>query len=138
MTDRHSLGELQLAIMRVLWETGGATSTEVHRALGRDLAPTTVATMLRKMEDKGVVEHDVDGRRFVYRAAVQEQAITRNMVGQLVDRLFAGDPVALVDHLVREGEIESDRLDALRDAVERAERARSAAKGGTTGKERSR
>lgn len=121
MTDRHSLGELQLAIMRVLWERGQATSSEVHRALGRDLAPTTVATMLRKMEDKGVVDHRSEGRRFIYFPAVREEAVTKSMVGQLVERLFGGDAVALVDHLVQEGEIEPDRLDALRQAVAEAE-----------------
>ena len=60
---RHTLGDLQHAIMAVLWERGEATAARVHEALReeRGLAPTTIATMLRKMEDKGVVAHRAEG-----------------------------------------------------------------------------
>ena len=52
MTSKHTLGDLQLAIMRVLWSQGEATVADVHRALleERGLAPTTIATMLVKMD----------------------------------------------------------------------------------------
>ena len=65
MTDRHRLGELQLAIMRVLWAHDGATVLQVHQALSpaRDLSASTVGTMLQKMERKGAVRHRRDGRR---------------------------------------------------------------------------
>ncbi len=64
MGSKHSLGDLQLAIMRVLWTDGESTVADVHRELldERGLAPTTIATMLRKMEDKGVVLHRREGR----------------------------------------------------------------------------
>ena len=66
---RHALGDLQHAIMAILWARGEATAAEVYEALREDrgLAPTTIATMLRKMEDKGVVVHRAQGRQFVYR-----------------------------------------------------------------------
>ena len=113
---RQILGELQHAIMAVLWDRGEATTADVHEALrdDRGLAPTTIATMLRKMEDKGVVLHRVDGRQFVYRAAVSEDQVRRSMVGELVGRLFGGDPKALVAHLVSENEIDPAELDELR------------------------
>ena len=87
---RHTLGDLQHAIMGVLWERGEATTAEVHEALReeRGLAPTTIATMLRKMEDKGVVAHRAFGRQFVYRPTVTEDLVRRSMVGELVERLF--------------------------------------------------
>ena len=112
---RHTLGELQHAIMAVLWERGEAATAEVHEALqGRGLAPTTIATMLRKMEDKGVVSHRSVGRQFLYRPAVSEDQVRRSMVGELVERLFAGDPKALVAHLVSEHEIDAEELRELR------------------------
>jgi predicted transcriptional regulator len=119
-----SLGELQLAIMRVLWRAGEATAAEVHRALvdARGLAPTTIATMLRKMEAKGVVTHRADGRQFVYSASVAQTEVKRSMVGELVDRLFGGDPEALVSHLVEEGEIDSEQLEELRARVAESRR----------------
>jgi len=73
-----------------------------------------IATMLRKMEDKGVVAHRADGRQFVYRPVVSEDQVRRSMVGELVERLFGGDPKALVAHLVSENEIEAGELEALR------------------------
>ncbi|MEM7205714.1 MAG: BlaI/MecI/CopY family transcriptional regulator [Planctomycetota bacterium] len=119
MSSDLSVGRLQLLILRVLWERGEATVAEVHDALraSRDLAPTTVATMLTKMERKGVVTHRVDARRFVYRATVDETEVHRSMVRDLVDRVFEGDSSALVHHLVREGEIDAGELEDLRARV---------------------
>jgi predicted transcriptional regulator len=123
MARSHHLGELQLAIMRVLWDRGEAAASDVHAALGRErgLAPTTIATMLRKMEDKGVVKHREDGRTFVYRAVVGSEQVHRRMVGDLVERLFDGDALELVNHLVREGDIDLQELDALRAAIAAAQ-----------------
>jgi predicted transcriptional regulator len=117
--SRPTLGELQHAIMAVLWKRGEATVAEVHEALReeRGLAPTTIATMLRKMEDKGVVAHRAEGRQFVYRPTVSEDHVRRSMVGELVERLFGGDPKALVAHLVSEHEIEPGELPELRRRV---------------------
>ena len=116
MGKLDSLGDLQLAIMRELWSRGEATVTDVHGALRqtRGLAPTTVATMLKKMETKGVVGHRTEGRRFVYHPTVSEEQVTRSMVANLTGRLFRGDVRALVSHLVSEHEIDSDELDDLR------------------------
>lgn len=116
MAHTHRLGDLQLAIMRVLWTRGQATVADVHQALApeRSLATTTVATMLRKMEDKGVVTHDQAGRQFVYRPTVQQSDVRRHMVGDLIDRLFSGDAKALVNHLVTEGQIDQRELEVIR------------------------
>jgi predicted transcriptional regulator len=116
---RHTLGDLQHAIMAVLWERHEATAADVHEALReeRGLAPTTIATMLRKMEDKGVVAHRAEGRQFVYSATVSEDQVRRSMVGELVERLFGGDPKALVAHLVSEHEIATGELSDLRRRV---------------------
>lgn len=120
MPPKHHLGELQLAIIRVLWARGEATAAEVHEALvtERGLALTTIATMLRKMEDKGVVRHRTRGRSFVYRPSVSQDAVHRTMVGDLVARLFDGDPKALVHHLVQEGEVDFEELEQLRRELE--------------------
>jgi predicted transcriptional regulator len=120
---KHTLGELQHAIMRVLWQRDEATVAEVHEALReeRGLAPTTIATMLRKMEDKGVVDHRVEGRHFIYRPVISEDEVRTSMVGELLDRLFAGDPAALVSHLVSDHDLEDEEMDRLRALLEAAE-----------------
>ncbi len=119
MAIRYQLGEVQLLIMRSLWSRDEATVSEVHEDLQSDrpLAPTTVATMLRKMEDRELVSHRTEGRQFIYKPLIEESTVHRSMVGGLVSRLFDGDAAALVNHLVAEGEIDLNELDALRQAI---------------------
>ncbi len=121
MSRSRELGELQLALMRVLWERGEATVAEVHAALG-SRALTTIATMLTKMERKGVVEHRLEGRQFVYRPTVSEAVVMKTMVASLTERLFSGDVTALVNHLLTEQEIDLDELERLKALI--AERQR--------------
>ena len=118
-TSPHRLGNLQLAIMRVLWGRGEASVAEVHETLEpeRGLAPTTIATMLVKLEKKGVVGHRTEGRRFIYRPRVSESLVRRSMVAELTSQLFRGDPTALVSHLLSEHEIDPQELDELRDQI---------------------
>ncbi len=120
----HHLGDLQLAIMRVLWARQEATVVEVQEILepDRGLALTTIATMLTKMEKKGVVDHRTDGRKFVYRPTVTEKQVRRSMVSDLTSQLFRGDVTALVNHLLAEHEIESEELARLRAMIAAKER----------------
>lgn len=117
---QRTLGDLQHAIMDVLWRSGEATVAEVHEALfpERGLAPTTVATMLSKMERKGTVAHRTEGRRYVYRPLVTREEVRRSMVGELVERLFGGDPGALVSHLVQSHPVDAEELEELRRLLE--------------------
>lgn len=123
MKGPRNLGDLQLAILRTLWDLGEAPVSAVHEALAdRQLALTTIATMLRKMEEKDLVGHTELGRQFVYRAKVAPEQVQKNLVGDLVTKLFDGDPLALVNHLLRAGEIELGELDDLRRQVADAEK----------------
>ena len=123
MPKRHQLGELQLAIMRVLWRTQGATVRDVHAQLDdRELAASTVGTMLQKMESKGIVRHLVDGRAYVYLPTISEEDVQRSMVDELCARLFGGDARALMGHLVRHEELDGSDLDELRALIDQRER----------------
>jgi predicted transcriptional regulator len=109
------LGDLQVAILRVLWDEGEATVARVQAALaGKRRALTTIATMLSKMERRGIVEHRVEGRQFVFRPRISEQEATRSMVADLTQKLFEGDVTALVSHLLTEQEIDREELVRLR------------------------
>lgn len=116
----HHLGELQHAIMRVLWAEGQASVSRVYEALPREhrRALTTIATMLTKMERKGVVTHRSEGRQFIYEPAVAETDVRRTMVEDLTERLFDGDVAALVSHLLTEQEIEREELVRLQQLIE--------------------
>ena len=123
MNSPLRLGDLQVAILRVLWDEGEATVARVTEAIaGKRRAPTTIATMLTKLERRGIVEHRVEGRQFVYRPRISEQEVTRTMVADLTQRLFEGDVSALVSHLIRSEEIERDELVRLRAMIVERER----------------
>ena len=135
MSGIHHLGDLQYAIMRVLWDEGEATVARVQEALAgegdKDRALTTIATMLTKLEKKGVVSHRSEGRQFIYRATISEKDVHRTMVADLTDRLFRGDFAALVNHLLPEQEIDAGeiaRLKALIAEREAPSRAKSQGK----------
>jgi predicted transcriptional regulator len=118
-TKIHRLGDLQLRIMQVLWGRTEATVADVHQTVGADddLAYTTVATMLRKMEGRGLVCHRLDGRSFVYRAAVAADAVTRGMSDHLLDRLFEGSLADMVAHLLTTREISRAELSKLEQLI---------------------
>jgi len=124
MAKKHKVGDLQLAILRRIWQRGEASAAEVHGDLlaDRGLAPTTIETMLKKMEAKGVVRHRVDGRRYLYRATVSEREVAKTMVTEIKDRLFAGDAVALVSHLLEEHEVDAGELEELKALIEEHEK----------------
>jgi predicted transcriptional regulator len=115
MNRSHRLGDLQYAIMRVLWDEGEASVARVCEGLpsGQRRALTTIATMLSKMEKKGVVAHRAEGRQFIYRPRVSEAEVHRTMVGDLTQLLFQGDVAALVSHLLTEQEIDRSELERL-------------------------
>jgi predicted transcriptional regulator len=111
-TDDIALSELQLELMRVLWDRTEASVAEVAEAVSdsRDLAHTTVATLLTRLAARGAVEARKDGRQLIYRACVSEPQVRRRMVSGLIQNLFSGDPKALLAHLVSEREVASGDL----------------------------
>src|SRR5260370_5807099 len=97
MSDTHQLTDLQIGVMRVLWEKQESTVAEIWEALRaeRGLAQTTIATLLSRLEKRGVVAHTNRARQFVYRPLVTESEVRRVMVRDLTERLFDGAMPAL-------------------------------------------
>jgi BlaI family penicillinase repressor len=120
----RTLSALQIRVLRSLWERGQATVAEVHADLAKErrLAPTTVATVLTRLEAKGIVAHRAEGRQFVYRAVAAEGDVRRSMVADLADRLFEGDVAALVHHLLDARSVAPDDLQRIAEAIERKKR----------------
>ncbi len=112
--------DVELQILRVLWERGPSSLGDVCEALRRerDVATTTVATMLRIMLDKGLVQRKPAARGHLWSAAVTQTAAARSMVGKLVDGVFNGSASRLVAHLVEAGQLSVDELDELRQLIE--------------------
>ena len=115
-TPLRNPGDLQLAILEVLWQRGEATVTQVHTDLlpTRGPRPTTISTTLSKMEKRGLVSHRDEGRTYVYRAMVQKGEIRRSMMTDVIERAFSGRAADMVSMLLREGDFDPDELDELR------------------------
>jgi predicted transcriptional regulator len=111
----HRLGDLQLKIMKALWDRPDATVSQVHQTVSPDggLAHSTIATMLRKMEARGLVKHRPLDRKFLYRAQVQEEVVARNMSEHFIEGLFEGSLADMVAHLLKTQDISRQELERL-------------------------
>ncbi|MDB6056943.1 MAG: Transcriptional repressor, BlaI/MecI family [Verrucomicrobiales bacterium] len=111
----NRLGDLQLKIMKVLWDSSEATVAEVHENLSveADFAYTTIATMLRKMEARGLVKHRAEERKFLYRAKVKADDVKSKMSTHFVERMFEGSLADMVSHLLTTHEVSREELDRL-------------------------
>ncbi len=123
MPEPHELTELQVTILRLLWARGEASVADVWEVLHRErgLAQTTVATLLTRLERRGVVARRAEQRQYLYRALVSEAEVKESMVSELTERLFAGDVAALVTHLLTSQEVAPGDLARLRSMIDQAE-----------------
>ena len=120
----------ELEILRVLWDRGPSSLSEICEALRRqrDVATTTVATMLRVMIDKRLVRRKRAARGHQWSAAVSQSAAARSMVGKLVDGIFDGSASRLVAHLVEAGQLSPKELAELRQLIDSNRASRKGAK----------
>ena len=129
--DDGPLSELQLAILNVLWQHPGATVLEVHHKLSRTrtLTPSTVATVLVRLEGRGVVERNKHGRQFRYTARVSHERASASMLDDLAQRVFGGDAAALVCRLLENESIGDEELDRVSALIAERRRQAASAKG---------
>jgi BlaI family penicillinase repressor len=113
------LGRLELQIMKVVWDRGKATVRDVKNALSRGRKPaySTVLTMMRKLEAKGYLAHEVRDRTYVYRATISRRAVRRSVLGDVLDRLFEGSPSLLLNSLVEQDRVGQKELREIRKLI---------------------
>ena len=116
------LSDLQLAVMRVLWDKGEASATQVQQALARSrkLAITTVSTLLVRLEKRGVVNHRADGRTFVYRPRVSEVQMRRKTISSVIHNLFRGNPSEVVGQILSERDVSAEDLARMKKLIQDA------------------
>ena len=113
------LHRLDLEIMKVIWELGQATVSEVLDTINRKLAYTTVATTMKHLEQKGFLTYTVDGRTFVYQPLIQEAEVSQSMLSDLLERFFDNSVERLVNTLLETEQIDSVELDLLQQLINR-------------------
>ena len=115
------LTRLELKIMQAVWKLGGGTGSAVGEKLDPPLAYTTVQTMLNILERKGKLRRALQGRAYVYTAAVSESRALGQGVRDLIDRMFDGSSEELVMSLLKSRQIDAKRLAALTEQFRREE-----------------
>ena len=114
------LTALQLEVFKVLWTRPEATVVEIQQAVSavRPLAQTTIATLLSRLEKRGLVAYRTDGRQYVYRAVLQEHDARRHAVAEVSKGLFAGDITAMVSQLLSAHELRPGDLARVRALID--------------------
>src|SRR5437868_7364141 len=124
-SDKPRLSTLENAVMQVVWLKARVTADDVRQALPRrqDLKDSTVRTILRRLEEKGYVEHGVEGRTYVYRPRVEPHNVAAQQVRGIIDRFCRGSVENLLVGMVDDNLITPDTLRELADQIAEAEAA---------------
>lgn len=124
MVEKPALSKSEMEIVRLLWEIGPATVREIHAEVckSRQADFATIQTFLRRIESKGYATSKLDGRTRIYSAKTRPRTVIRDTVDDLIERLFGGETMPLVKHLIEERGIEASEIEELRKLVDRLER----------------
>lgn len=119
MSRDYNLSELQISTMDALWENGELSVQGVQEALAarKMLAATTVATILKRLEKRGIVGYRKEGRKYIYHAIVAKNEVTKNSISSVIKNLFRGNKAALVNHLLADEDISVDELEQIQKLI---------------------
>lgn len=116
-----ALTALELRIMRVIWDRGASSVSEVQAELKPPLAYTTVQTMLNILERKGKLKRELHGRAYIYSARVTEVRAVGQGLREMIDRMFGGSSEELVMSLLKSRQIDAKKLAELTQRFHREE-----------------
>ena len=121
---RSALSDLDHQVMQAVWSSGPCTVEAVHQVVSRqrDIKEVTVRTVLRRLEHKGHVKHDVEGRAYLYRAVEAPRSLAARAVRNILDRFCHGSVDELVSGLVEANVLSDAELDALEASIKARKR----------------
>ena len=116
MTRGLQISDSEWDVMEPIWAVGACTAAEVIRQLRatHDWNQSTIRTLLARLVEKGALAYDVDGSRYIYRAAVSRERCVRQESRSFLEKAFGGDVAALVAHFVEEASLDQDQIEQLR------------------------
>ena len=126
MPKRPPVSKAEMEIARLVWKLGGATVRQVLERLppGRNIEYKTVQTYLRRLEAKGYLRGKKKGRATFYGVRVRAERVIRETIHEFVKRLFDGDPLPLMEHLISDSGLTPEESDRLRELLDRHEEQR--------------
>lgn len=122
-SGRVALSALENAVMKVVWDEQSVTAEQVRLKLEgtHNLKDSTIRTVLRRLEEKGYVDHDVEGRTYLYRPKVDRTDVTASAVRGIIDKFCSGSVENLLVGLVDGNMISPERLRELAEKIAQAE-----------------
>jgi len=120
-SKRPAMSPSETEILRLVWQSQEATVQQVYDALpaSRNVTYVTVATLLRRLEEKGYLKHRVRGKAFVYVPGAKKEDVIRRTISDLVERLFGGNPVPLMQHLAQHSGITDEDIERLKELAKK-------------------
>jgi predicted transcriptional regulator len=120
--DPSDLGELERSILTLVWRFGSMTAEQVREELGRPLKDSTIRTVLRRLEEKGYLQHHVEARTFFYQPAESPQQVASRAVQRIVDWFCEGSMESLLVGMVDAEALDKTELDQLARLIAEAQR----------------
>ena len=119
-----ALSPAETEILRLVWRRGSATVQDVCTALPKERSVTyaTVQTLLRRLEKKGYISHDVKGKAHLFCPAAKREDVIKRTVSDFVDRLFGGDPLPLLIHLADHSKLKGEDIRRLKKLIEESQK----------------
>src|SRR5436190_4469050 len=119
----RNLGDVEQAVMDYVWTHGRVTAESCREGLAsaRPMKDSTIRTVLRRLEEKGYVAHEVDGRTFLYRAADARQSVAVRAVKGIIDRFCGGSAEELVLGMVNNAVLDRKQLERLAHKIAESE-----------------
>jgi BlaI family penicillinase repressor len=116
-----ALSPAETEILRLVWQLDKATVQDVCNSLpaNRKIAYATVQTLLRRLEKKGYLKHQIRGKAYVFFPVVKQEAVIKRSVSDFLNRLFGGDPIPLVQYLAEHGKIDADDIKKLKEVIDK-------------------
>jgi predicted transcriptional regulator len=118
------LGDLEREVMQLIWADGPLTAEIVREKLARRLKESTVRTVLRRLEEKGYVEHTVEGRTYVYQATQPRGKVAAKAVKRIVDWFCNGSVEEVLVGMVDSAMLDQRQLRRIADKVAKAKGAK--------------
>jgi BlaI family penicillinase repressor len=120
--DPAELGELERNILSIVWRKAEITADQVREELGRPLKDSTIRTVLRRLEEKGYLEHSLENRTFIYRPAQTRQRVAGRAVKRIVDWFCEGSVEALLVGMVDSKVLDRAELQRLAERIAAAQK----------------
>lgn len=116
MPKTLQISDAEWDVMEPIWSAGACTAAEVISALREthDWNHSTIRTLLARLVEKGALAYDVDGAKYIYRAAVSRERCVKQEGRSFLEKAFGGDITALLAHFVEESSLSRDQIEQLR------------------------